>query len=202
MNHDSGTSRPAMPARERIVRTAHDLFYRDGVRATGIDRVIAEAGVTKVTFYRHFPSKNDLVQAFLELRHGQWMDWFTGALERHRPQRRLPGYDEAARAVAGALGEWFARADFRGCAFINTVVELGGSVPATVATMRAHKRAMTDAIAALLPPSRQRRADASAIAVAVDGAIVRAQYAGAHAALAPLHRLLRALAHDRSDSRG
>ena len=186
-----------MPARERIVRTAHDLFYRDGVRATGIDRVIAEAGVTKVTFYRHFPSKNDLVQAFLELRHGQWMDWFAGALERHRPKRRLAGYDAAARAVAGALDEWFARADFRGCAFINTVVELGGSVPGTVETMRVHKQAMTDAIAALLPPSRRRRADACAIAVAVDGAVVRAQYAGAREALAPLQRLLRALARDR-----
>jgi len=52
---------PTLPARERILLTAHELFYRDGIRATGIDRVIAESGVTKVTFYRHFPSKNDLI---------------------------------------------------------------------------------------------------------------------------------------------
>lgn len=52
------------PARERILLTAHDLFYRDGIRASGIDRVIAEAGVSKATFYRHFPSKNALIRAF------------------------------------------------------------------------------------------------------------------------------------------
>eukprot|EP01031_Cornospumella_fuschlensis_P009142 gene9142-11228_t len=54
-----------LPARDRILVTAHDLFYRDGIRATGIDRIIAESGVAKLTFYRHFPSKDELVKAFL-----------------------------------------------------------------------------------------------------------------------------------------
>jgi len=53
----------ALPARQRILLTAHDLFYQEGIRATGIDRIIKESGVTKVTFYRHFPSKNDLITA-------------------------------------------------------------------------------------------------------------------------------------------
>src|SRR6218665_2250806 len=65
-----------LPARDRILVTAHQLFYRDGIRATGIDRIIAESGVAKLTFYRHFPSKDDLVLAFLDYRHDRWLAWF------------------------------------------------------------------------------------------------------------------------------
>ena len=57
------------PARDRILATAHRLLYREGIRATGIDRVIAESSVTKLTFYRNFPSKNDLIRDFIEVRH-------------------------------------------------------------------------------------------------------------------------------------
>ena len=182
-------AKPAqLPARERILETAHELFYQEGIRATGIDRVIAEAGVTKVTFYRHFPSKNDLVREFLDFRHERWMSWFVDALARH-------GANEGGglHVMLDALAEWFASKDFRGCAFINTVVELGESMPDFVETSRHHKQAMTDAIMALLPPSDHRKADASAIAMAVDGAIVRAQYAKRPKdALAPLQRLLQA----------
>ena len=63
MPRNEATDSLVLPARQRILLTAHDLFYRDGVRATGIDRVIAESGVTKVTFYRHFPSKKALLNA-------------------------------------------------------------------------------------------------------------------------------------------
>lgn len=175
-----------LPARERILRTAHDLFYREGIRATGIDRVIAESGVTKVTFYRHFPSKNELVLAFLEYRHVLWMDWFRAALQRQGG--KLQG-------LPAALGEWFRQPVFRGCAFINSVGELGGTEPQVRAIAQRHKQDMTDAIAGLLPPSRRRRQDALTIALAVDGAIVRAQTdAKPDLALRTLSRLLRALA--------
>ena len=70
----------ALPPRERILRTAHDLFYRDGIRATGIDRVIAESGVAKVTFYRQFPSKDDLVLAYLDFRHARRVARVPGIL--------------------------------------------------------------------------------------------------------------------------
>ena len=154
-------------ARDRILSTAHDLFYRYGVRATGIDRVIADSGVTKVTFYRHFPSKNDLVCAFLEYRHQRWLSWFNDALAHH-------GQD--IHALVPALTEWFQKKEFRGCAFINTVGELAGDLPQVVDIARRHKDDMTTVIANLLPPSRQRNELSSAIAVAIDGAIVRAQY--------------------------
>src|SRR3569833_1087186 len=111
----------ALPsARERILYTAHELFYRDGVRATGIDRVIAESGVTKVTFYRHFPSKNDLIRAYLAYRHTRWMAWFTDALARH---------GGGAGAIVPAVEEWFRDARYRGCAFISCVGYRGAPLP-------------------------------------------------------------------------
>ena len=172
-------------ARDKILRTAHDLFYQEGIRATGIDRVISEAGVTKVTFYRHFPSKNDLVLAFLEYRHERWMAWFTDALARHASKERSP-----AQAIVRVMTEWFDQEDFRGCAFINTVVELGDSLPGTKIQSREHKDAMTAAILEILPPLAHRETDASAIAMAIDGAIVGAQYQGTDTVLTSLQRLL------------
>lgn len=174
-----------LSARERILLTAHDLFYREGIRATGIDRVIAASGVTKVTFYRHFPSKNDLILAFLDYRHQRWMDWFTDALQRK---------GKGLKALVPALAEWFGDEDFRGCAFINSVGELGSTLPEVVAISQRHKQDMLAAIMALLPPSKQRDRDAQAIALAVDGAIIRAQFDQApDAALQTLERILKSL---------
>lgn len=154
-------------ASERILLTARDLFYRDGIRATGIDRVIAESGVAKVTFYRHFPSKNDLVLAFLAHRHQLWMAWFDEALNRH---------GNTPHALVPTLAEWFAQPTFRGCAFINSVGELGDSLPPVRELTQSHKADMTRRIAHLLPPTDPRPQDAQALALAVDGAIIRAQF--------------------------
>jgi AcrR family transcriptional regulator len=165
---------PALPARDRILQTAHDLFYSEGVRATGIDRIIAESGVAKLTFYRHFPSKNDLVLAFLDYRHQRWMAWFHESLARH---------GGTPLALVQAMAEWFASPGFRGCAFLNTSGELGGAVPEVLAITRRHKDDVVAAIEALLPRRKGRHADALALCVAMDGAIVRAAF-DADAALA------------------
>ena len=185
----------ALPARERILLTAHDLFYADGIRATGIDRVIAASGVTKVTFYRHFPSKDDLVRAFLDHRHGLWMAWFVDALGRRGAQRRIEGR-QALMVLADVMAEWFADPAFRGCAFINSVVEIGASVAGATGIAREHKREMVEVIAGLLPDVPQRMALAQAAALGVDGAIVKAQMgdaALAREAVDDLRRLLQAL---------
>jgi AcrR family transcriptional regulator len=174
MTPDAIVDIQALPARERVLATALALFYRDGIRATGIDRVIAEASVTKVTFYRHFPSKDALVVAFLESRHARWMTWFRGALARHAART---GADRV-RALTAALREWFATPAYRGCAFVNSVAELGGTSPEVLAIARRHKRDMTAVIAGLMPPRAGRARRARALAVAVDGAIVRAQIDG------------------------
>lgn len=174
-----------LSARERILLTALQLFYRDGIRATGIDRLIAESGVTKATFYRHFPSKNDLIREFLEYRHQYWMAWFTDAIQRH---------GNSVNVISPVLAEWFRDANFRGCAFINSLVELGRDLPEVVEIARRHKQDMTDFIASLLPPSRQQKQDAKALALAIDGAIIRAQFdQSPDAALASLERILKAL---------
>lgn len=179
-------------ARDRILRAAHDLFYRDGVRATGIDRVIAESGVAKLTFYRHFPSKNDLVLAYLDFRHDAWMAWFDDALRRH-------GGNVAA--LVPALAEWFQDEAYRGCAFLNSVGELADALPEVKEVTRRHKTDMARTIETLLPrgaattaAGRRRRLLANDLATVIDGAIIRAQYdADPKAALASLKRITRTL---------
>ncbi len=154
------------PARERILLTAHDLFYADGIRATGIDRIIKESKVTKVTFYRHFPSKNDLIIAFLNYRHQRWMTWFTDTLKRH---------GNSLEALSPTLLEWFASAHYRGCAFINSVGELGETLSEVNQISHQHKHDMTVVIKDLLPESAERNKIANALALAIDGAVIRAQ---------------------------
>jgi AcrR family transcriptional regulator len=106
-------------ARERILGTAYDLFSRHGIRAVGVDRVVAESGVAKMTLYRHFPSKDDLVLAFLQEREQRWTkDWLVAEAERRgeTPRERL-------LAIFDVFDGWFARSDFEGCSFINVLLE-------------------------------------------------------------------------------
>jgi AcrR family transcriptional regulator len=115
-----GVALPQLSARGRILETAYDLFSHDGVRAVGIDRIIAEARIAKATLYRHFPSKEDLVLAFLELREQRWTrEWLEVETERiaGRPQKRV-------LAIFEALDDWFHTADFEGCPFIKTLLEV------------------------------------------------------------------------------
>lgn len=171
-----------LPARERILSTAYRLFYRDGIRATGIDKVIAEARVTKVTFYRHFGSKDALIVAFLELRHDRWMTWFRDALGRHATSGR-----RGRPPVVSAVEEWVSAPSFRGCAFINSVNELGAELPQVHDIAARHKADMVAAIRDSLPPGPNRGRTAQALGIAVDGAVVHAQYSqGAAAAVKAL----------------
>lgn len=190
----------ALPARERILTAAHDLFYREGLRATGVDRVIATAGVSKVTFYRHFPSKDDLIRAFLAHRHARWMAWFNEALARHQARQSEAERQQRPLApLAEALSEWLHAPGFRGCAFINAVAELGGGLHEALALSAAHKQDMVQAIASLLPAGPEGLALAEAAGLAADGTIVRAQtHSGAiDPALAALRRVLHALEDSR-----
>jgi len=155
-----------LPARERIIFTAHKLFYLEGIRAVGVDRLIVESNVSKATFYRHFPSKNDLIREYLEYRHQIWINWFKDAIQRH---------GNSINSLVPTLAEWFNDKNFRGCAFINSVGELGESMPEVVDIARNHKQEMTSIIEDLLPSSRQKIKTAQAISLAIDGAIFNAQ---------------------------
>jgi AcrR family transcriptional regulator len=111
----------ATQARERILETSYELFSRHGVNAVGVDRIVAEARVAKMTLYRHFSSKEELILAFLDLRGRRWTrDWLQAEMERRAQepaQRLLAAFD--------ALGDWFSRRDFEGCAFLRTLMEVG-----------------------------------------------------------------------------
>lgn len=115
-----GAPRAAADARTRLLDTAYSLFSRYGIHTIGIDRIIADAGVAKMTLYRHFASKDDLVLAFLELREQRWTHgWLRAEMERRAtaPRDRL-------LAVFDALDDWFRRPDFESCPFLRTLVEV------------------------------------------------------------------------------
>jgi AcrR family transcriptional regulator len=118
-------------ARERLLDTAYELFSRRGIRDVGIDEVIARAGVAKATLYRHFPSKDDLVLAFLERREQRWtLGWVEA-----EARRRGSTPEEQLLAIFGAFDEWFRRDDFEACAFINVLLEMGPEHPAGEASI-------------------------------------------------------------------
>ncbi|WP_198117994.1 TetR/AcrR family transcriptional regulator [Massilia rhizosphaerae] len=159
-------------ARDRILDTAKRLFYRDGFRATGIDRIVAESGVAKMSLYRHFASKDDLIAAFLDWRHEHWTAWFTAAVD----ARLARG--EGLAAVADVLGEWFGQDDFRGCAFINAVAETGATDDPrhrdqAVRHKRDLERYLATAAARLGLGTPERVAEEAMLCV--EGMIVRAQ---------------------------
>ena len=129
------TVRPSA-ARERILDTAFTLFYSRGIRAVGVDLIIAESGVAKATFYKHFPSKDDLVVAYLDKVDGVWSSQLKEAAE-------AAGPDPANQLVGmfDALSNACRREGYRGCAFINAAAE---SRPGTAVHDRtvAHKTAV------------------------------------------------------------
>jgi AcrR family transcriptional regulator len=102
-----------------VLDAAYDLFNQKGVRAIGVDTIIARAGVAKATFYHHFPSKDDLVIAFLQRREQLWTrEWFEAEVNRRgaTAQTRL-------LAIFDVFDEWFQREDFEGCPFLRTLFE-------------------------------------------------------------------------------
>jgi AcrR family transcriptional regulator len=111
----------APTAREQIMESAYELFSHRGIRDVGVDEVIGRAGVAKATLYRHFPSKDDLILAFMELREQRWTREWVEAEAR----RRGTTPEEQLLAIFDAFDEWFRRDDFEGCSFINVLLEMG-----------------------------------------------------------------------------
>ena len=110
----------AASGRERVLETAYELFSRHGTKGVGVDRIIAESGVAKMTLYRNFASKDELILAFLERREERWTRaWLQAEVERREA-------DPAARllAIFDVFGEWFATEGFEGCSFVNVMLEV------------------------------------------------------------------------------
>ena len=130
------TTQPARvsSARERILETAFRLFYARGIRAVGVDTIIAESGVAKATFYKHFPAKDDLVVAYLDRVDEVWSGQLRAAAE-------AAGEDPAEQLVGlfDALSTACRRDGYRGCAFINAAAEAVPGTPVHDRTV-AHKQ--------------------------------------------------------------
>lgn len=156
-------------ARQRILETADRLFYQEGLRAVGIDRIIAEAGVAKATQYAHFPSKDDLILAVLRYREEQVLEFFRSAMERHGKRTK-----DELRAFFAALEEWFKSPGFRGCAFQNAVVELADPNHAGTQFVRDHKRRFAALVRGFVESSVGNAKLAPTISLLVEGAIVTA----------------------------
>jgi AcrR family transcriptional regulator len=112
------SSEPAKTARERILDTAEELFYREGIRAIGIDTVIERSGVAKMSLYRNFASKEELIAAFLARRNEKYWRWWDGIMARHpeAPEQQLED-------LFAALPERICRPGYRGCSFLNAATE-------------------------------------------------------------------------------
>ena len=126
--------------RERILETAAELFYHQGYRATGTNEVIEKAGVAKATFYKHFPTKDDLCLAYLKERNArEALEIETCVYSRRTALTRL-------FAVIEALEPWAKETGFRGCAFLNMVPE----VPDVSSPLREEGKRHYDAVRALV----------------------------------------------------
>lgn len=166
------TSARRAPARERLLEAAAALFYADGMAATGIDAIIAEAGVAKKSLYNNFASKDELVLAYIEARHTEWLRLY----ERRAASARAP--------LARVLAVFDAYADhaeagyvhgFRGCGLLNAAAELPVGHPGRLAVTR-HKEQVEDIVAGHLAEAgaSDPRGAARHVAFLLEGSVSRA----------------------------
>lgn len=161
---------PVTP-RDRILEVASKLFYQNGIRAVGVDTIIAQSDVAKMTFYKHFKSKDLLVLEFLNRRDELWRAWFESTV-----QRLAPKIEDRPLAIFDALEERFSRKDFRGCAFINTMVEMADGNHIAHQAAAEHKLKVQKIIRSLLTEAGVKKPEelAKAFLLLMDGAIVTA----------------------------
>jgi AcrR family transcriptional regulator len=163
----AGTIAPSRAARDRILDTATRLFYARGLRAVGVDTIIAESGVAKATFYKHFPAKDDLIAAYLDRVDEAWTGQLHAAAESvgPAPADQLVGLFDALESACRRDG-------YRGCGFINAAAE---TTPGTAAHDRtvAHKQKVLAWMRDLAQDAGASHPDrlARALSLVVDGAL-------------------------------
>lgn len=156
----------------QVLEVADRLFYAQGVRATGVNQIIAEAGVAKASFYAHYRTKDALAAAYLEHRHARWFEQLREVTDAARSPR--------GRVLAAFtfLGRWLPRVDYRGCAFLNAIGE-GSPSPALVQAVADHKAQLREffraSVAAAVPPNRQTRTLGDHVLLLFEGAIIESQ---------------------------
>jgi AcrR family transcriptional regulator len=181
-------------ARQQLLEAAARRFYADGVAATGIDTITAEAGVAKMSLYNNFASKADLVRAYLEARHEEWLGLYRRRLDQaHGPR-------EGVLAVFDAYADHAEQAyehGFRGCGLLNAAAELPAGDPGR-AVVRAHKEEVEGLLAGHLDgllPGRPAAARTLAehLSFLLEGAVARAGLEGDSVRLRHARQLASAL---------
>ncbi len=180
--------------RDHLIDTALKLFYTNGFNATGIDKILAEAGVAKMTLYKHFPSKDDLILAALERRDEQFRAWLVTEMEKAGPDPRAQ-----LLAMFDALESWFNGKAFKplgfnGCAFINAASEFGDIKHPAHKMAAAHKQRIVDHLERLCGAAgaNDPHALAEKLALLKEGAIATAHVRG----MPEASRIAREMAED------
>ena len=180
-------SHPPVPPRERILAVARELFYRRGIHAVGVDAIAEAAGTNKMTLYRHFASKNELVAACLrELAAEIDADWDAiAAAHPGDPKGELMAWLQH-------IGQWFIRESGRGCALANAAVELPDLDHPARQVIKEHKSAVRERLVRLCRDAglRDPEAVASQVFLVCEGARVAAQSLGTNEPLTRLPALL------------
>jgi AcrR family transcriptional regulator len=138
MSKQQAPSKGGRGARQRILDAAAELFYREGINATGVERLAAESSVSKRTLYQHFPSKTAVVEGYLRSVEDRIANPLQGTGQ--TPRERLLAVFHAPTARGGPL---------RGCPFHNAAVEAAGSMPGVREIVRANKRSFAEALTEL-----------------------------------------------------
>jgi len=124
---------PLAPAKKRILDTADLLFYDEGIRAVGVDRLISASSVTKATFYKHYRSKDRLIAEYVEHRHRQAVAELADLVDQQATAEAV------LRALHQSISTWISSPDFRGCPFINAAAEFSDPVHPVRRSVIAHR---------------------------------------------------------------
>lgn len=153
--------------RDRILDAANAQFYAHGIRATSADRIIEQVGITKVTFYRHFRTKGDLVVAYLEHQSRAEQGWLRSVARPGDPRAAL-------REIAAGIGAASCRPEFRGCAFINAAAEFPDADDPVRIAVDEHRRWLRENFAGIAAEAGSTDAEAAAAQLMMlrDGAMV------------------------------
>ncbi|WP_433269486.1 TetR/AcrR family transcriptional regulator [Micromonospora vinacea] len=155
MASDEPSARPS-EARLKLLRTATRIFYAEGIHSVGVDRIIAEAKVTRATFYRHFPSKDDLILAYLREVH----QLERGMVDEAVAANRSPV--DPLLAIAGSIAQNIQSPGFRGCAFLNAAAEYPDTNHPVHQELMAHRKWFLGTITMLMAQVHEETADPAA----------------------------------------
>lgn len=162
---------PNQDAGEALITAAIWLFCRHGIKNTGVEKIISRAGVSKMTLYNRFSTKEGLVAAAVEVEAEQWREWLFSYVRSGEPDVRYG----RILLVFSALFDWFSRKDYFGCLIMKAAIEFGDDSPEITRIFNAHKTAMILFLTELCEDNQCEKCDilSSMLMTIVDGSIVK-----------------------------